>query len=100
MSKARVSIPQVEIQEFCRRNQIQSLALFGSVLRADFRSDSDIDILVEFRPKARVGFLAMGRMQRELTALLRRSVDLVPRDGLKPLIRDAVLADAEVVYAG
>jgi hypothetical protein len=100
MSKARVSIPQVEIQEFCRRNQIQSLALFGSVLRADFRSDSDVDILVEFQPKARVGFLAMGRMQRELTALLRRPVDLVPRDGLKPLIRDAVLADTEVVYAG
>lgn len=100
MSKARVSIPQAEIQEFCRRNQIQSLAIFGSVLRADFRSDSDIDILVEFEPKARVGFLAMGRMQRELTALLRRSVDLVPKEGLKPLIRDAVLADAEVVYAG
>jgi len=100
MSKARVSIPQVEIKEFCRRNQIRSLALFGSVLRPDFRSDSDIDLLVEFQPTARVGFLAMSRMQRELTALLQRPVDLVPRDGLKPLIRDAVLSDAEVVYAG
>lgn len=100
MPKARVLIPQAEIKEFCRRNQIQSLALFGSVLRADFRSDSDIDILVEFQPKARVGFLAMGRMQRELAALLQRPVDLVPRDGLKPPIRNAVLADAEVVYAG
>jgi predicted nucleotidyltransferase len=100
MPEARILIPQTEITEFCRRNQIKSLELFGSVLRADFRSDSDIDILVEFQPKARVGFLAMSRMQRELAALFQRPVDLVPRDGLKPLIRDDVLANTEVVYAG
>jgi predicted nucleotidyltransferase len=99
MSTVRIPIPRTELNEFCRRNQVKSLALFGSVLRADFRPDSDIDILVEFQPEARVGFLAMSRMQRELTALLHRSVDLVPKDALKPLIRDTVLANTEVVYA-
>ena len=100
MPKARIPIPKAEINEFCRRNQVKSLALFGSVLAADFRPESDIDILVEFHPEARVGFLAMSRMQRELTELLQRPVDLVPRDGLKPLIRDDILANTEVVYAG
>ena len=100
MSRSRISIPQAKITDFCRRNQVKSLALFGSVLRADFRSDSDVDILVEFQPEARIGFMAMSRMQRELTELLHRPVDLVPKDGLKPLIREAVLADTEVVYAG
>ncbi len=100
MSRARIPIPQDQIAEFCRRNQIRSLGLFGSVLRADFRPDSDVDVLVEFSPDARVGLMAMGRMQRELAALLHRPVDLVPKDGLKPRIRDAVLASTEVVYAG
>ena len=99
MPTARIPIPKTKLNEFCRRNQVKSLALFGSVLRADLRPDSDIDILVEFQPEERVGFLAMGRMQRELAELLRRPVDLVPKDGLKPLIRDAVLANTEVVYA-
>jgi predicted nucleotidyltransferase len=100
MSQMRVLIPQDKIMEFCRRNQVKSLALFGSVLRADFGTDSDIDVLVEFQPEARVGFLAMGRMQRELTGLFHRQVDLVPKDGLKPLIRDTILSNTEVVYAG
>lgn len=99
MSKARIPIPKVQFNEFCRRNQVKSLALFGSVLRADFRPDSDVDILVEFQPGARIGFLALSRMQRELAELLHRPVDLVPKDGLKPLIRDAVLSSTEVVYA-
>ena len=100
MSRSRISIPQAKITDFCRRNQVKSLALFGSVLRADFRPESDIDLLVEFEPGARIGFLALGRMQRELAALLERPVDLVPKDGLKPLIRQDVLASTEVIYAG
>ena len=99
MPRARIPIPKTEINEFCHRNQVKSLALFGSVLRADFRPDSDVDILVEFQPEAQVGFMAMSRMQRELTELLQRPVDLVPKDGLKLLIRDTILANTEVVYA-
>ena len=99
MSRSRIPIPQAKITDFCHRNQVKSLALFGSVLRADFRPESDIDLLVEFEPEARIGFLALGRMQRELTALLERPVDLVPKDGLKPLIRQEVLNSTEVIYA-
>jgi len=100
MTRARIPIPRERITEFCRRNQVKSLELFGSVLRADFRSDSDVDLLVEFDPAARIGFLALCRMQRELTALLEYPVDLVPKDGLKPTIREDVLASTEVIYAG
>ena len=100
MSPARIMLPTDKITEFCRKNRVKSLAVFGSVLRADFRSDSDIDVLVEFELDAKVGFLAMGRMQRELTAIFQRQVDLVPRDGLKPVIREAILTSAEVLYAG
>ena len=95
MSPTQIMLPNDKITEFCRRNRVKSLAVFGSVLRADFRSDSDIDVLVEFERDAKVGFLAMGRMQRELTELFQRQVDLVQRDGLKPVIREAVLASAE-----
>ena len=100
MSRSRIPIPQAKITDFCRRNQVKSLALFGSVLRADFRPDSDVDVLVEFESGARIGFVALGRMQRELTALLERPVDLIPKDGLKPVVRQDVLASTEVIYAG
>jgi predicted nucleotidyltransferase len=92
-------IPTDSIAAYCQRNGIQRLALFGSAVREDFRPDSDVDLLVEFRPDARVGFLALSRMQRELSDLLQRQVDLVPRDGLKPQVRSSVLGDAEVLYA-
>jgi predicted nucleotidyltransferase len=88
-----------ELTNFCRRYQVRELALFGSMLRQDYRSDSDVDLLVSFEPAARVTFLTLARMQRELEALLGRTVDLVPKDGLKPVIRDHVLATARVLYA-
>lgn len=92
-------IPMQELADFCRRHQIRRLAIFGSVLREDFGPESDIDILVEFEPEAQVGLVALSRMQRELSDLLHRPVDLVPQAGLKPMIRDAVLASAEELYA-
>ena len=81
MGEYRIAIPEERIVEFCRRNHVRSLALFGSALREDF-PDSDVDLLVEFEPAARFGFLALSRMQRELSDLLGRTVDLVLRDGL------------------
>jgi predicted nucleotidyltransferase len=92
-------IPFEELAHFCRRYQVQELALFGSMLRQDYRPDSDVDLLVSFQPAARVTFLTLARMQRELEALLGHKVDLVPKDGLKPVIRDHVLATARVLYA-
>ena len=99
MAEPQISIPKDKVADFCQRNQIRTFSLFGSVLREDFRLDSDIDVLVEFEPEARIGFMALGRMQRELADLLGRRVDLVPRDGLKPQIRDSVLGSAQVLYA-
>ncbi len=96
---APLRIPFEELTNFCRRYQVRELALFGSMLRQDYRSDSDVDLLVSFEPAARVTFLTLARMQRELEALLGRRVDLVPKDGLKPVIRDHVLATARVLYA-
>jgi predicted nucleotidyltransferase len=92
-------VPQEEIADFCRRHHVRRFSLFGSVLREDFGPESDVDVLVEFEPDAVIGFMALGRMQRELTALLERRVDLVPQDGLKPAVREAVLSSAEVLYA-
>ena len=88
-----------ELSCFCRRYQVRELALFGSMLRQYYRPDSDIDLLVSFQPAARVTFLTLARMQRELEALVRRKVDLVPKDGLKPVIREHILATARVLYA-
>ena len=99
MTNLQMTIPRDRVADFCRRNQIRRLDLFGSVLREDFRPDSDVDVLVEFEPEAQIGFIALGRMRRELSELLRRPVDLVPRAGLKPKIREIVLSSAEVIYA-
>lgn len=99
MFQMNVELPLDSIQALCRRYQIRELALFGSALRDDFTAESDLDFLVEFQPEAQVGFIRLSQVQRELAALLQRPVDLVPKGGLKPRIRDLVLATAEVIYA-
>lgn len=78
---------------------MRELALFGSALRKDFRSDSDVDLLVEFEPDAPIGFLEFTALQNELSDLLHRKVDLVPKKDLKQLIRDEVLSQIEVIHA-
>jgi len=99
MQQDNLVIPKTKIAEFCRRNHIRRLALFGSVLRQDFGPTSDVDVLVEFEP-GHVPGLALIRMQDELSALLGgREVDLVTPKFLHPRIRDRVLAEMEVQYA-
>lgn len=98
-SRVKIKIPKKELNEFCHRYQVQKLALFGSVIGKNFRADSDVDVLVSFQPNARIGFITFSRMQRELSGLFNRPVDLVPMDGLKPVIRDSVLSNIEEVYA-
>ena len=98
-SRTHIPIPGPALAAFCSRYHVQRLSLFGSVLQDTFRPDSDVDVLVVFEPGARVGFVTLSRMQRELSALFGRRVDLVPRDGLKAVIRDAVLANVEEIYA-
>ncbi|MDO9542034.1 MAG: nucleotidyltransferase family protein [Kiritimatiellia bacterium] len=92
-----IKIPQDRLAAFCRANGIRKLAIFGSILRDDFRPDSDVDVLVEFLPNVRVG-LAFIRMQDELSAILGRKVDLHTPAGLSKYFRDEVLQEAKVQY--
>lgn len=85
--------------ELCRKWHVAELSLFGSVLRDDFGPDSDVDVLVTFEPDARIGFIGMGQFADELSQMFGRKVDLVPKDGLKPLIKDEVLSSAHPLYA-
>ncbi len=97
---AQLPISDAEIGLFCRRNRIRRLSLFGSVLRADFRADSDVDVLVEFEPDGVPGLLALARMERELSAMLGgRKVDLRTPEDLSRFFREEVVAGAEVRYA-
>ncbi len=95
-----IDVPRHQLAEFCRRYQIQTLSLFGSVLREDFRPDSDIDVLVEFEDGHVPGLLGIARMERELSEILGgRKVDLRTPEDLSRYFRQEVLAKAEVQYA-
>lgn len=97
---AQIEIDQEEIAAFCRKHHITRLALFGSVLHAGFRSDSDVDVLVEFEPGSVPGLFSLVRMERELTALLGgRKADLRTPEDLSRYFRQSVLDEAEVQYA-
>lgn len=87
------------IARICARYHVAELSVFGSTARGNAGPDSDIDLLVVFQPDAVVGLIAFNRFRRELETALGRRVDLVPRDGLKPIIRDEVLSEAQVLYA-
>ena len=97
MRRAKIQVPKSRIAEFCRRHHIRRLALFGSVLRDDFRPGSDVDVLVEFEPGTRVG-LRFFAMERELSEILGREVDLNTRGFLSDAILETALAEAEVQY--
>lgn len=96
-TRAIITLPKEEIAEFCRKHHIRKLALFGFVLRDDFRPESAVDVLVEFEPGKTPG-LAFFSMQDELSELLGRSVDLTTLLGLNKYFRNEVLAEAEAVY--
>jgi hypothetical protein len=99
-AKSNIQLPPDKIAEFCRRNRIRKLSLFGSALRSDFRSDSDIDLLVEFQPGPAPSFFDLARMERELSALLSgRKVDLRTPQELSRYFREEVLSSANVQYA-
>ncbi|MEC4803169.1 MAG: nucleotidyltransferase family protein [Jaaginema sp. PMC 1079.18] len=92
-----ISIPHAALEQLCRQYHIRKLALFGSVLRDDFRLDSDIDILVEFLPGQTPGF-GFIEIQDSLSQLLGRIVDLNTPQDLSRYFRDEVLAEARVIY--
>ena len=98
-SKSRVPIPQARIDEFCRRHHIRRLALFGSVLRDDFRLESDVDVLVEFDAEHIPGLMDLARMEIELSENLHgHKADMNTPRMLSKYYRDEVLEEAEVIY--
>jgi predicted nucleotidyltransferase len=100
MAQPKIDIPQAKIEDFCRRWKAKEFALFGSVLREDFRPDSDVDVLVTFAPDGGIAFDNRVEMLDELAAIFGRQVDLVEKDAiLNPFRRHEILTTKEVVYA-
>ena len=100
MRTKKFTLPRKKIAEFCKRWSITEFSVFGSVLRDDFRPDSDIDVLVSIDPKAHIGLLDIAQMQIELEDLFKRPVDLVEKEGLRnPYRRREILRTAQVIYA-
>ncbi len=98
-SMFRIPVDRDRIAEFCRKNHIRRLSLFGSVLRDDFRPDSDVDVLVDFEPGHVPGLLGLARMERELSELFEgRRVDLRTPADLSRYFRDEVLSTARIQY--
>ncbi len=93
----RFLITDERLAELCQRYHVRGLALYGSVLREDFRDDSDIDVLVEFEPDTRISLFDLSGLQRELEDAFGRKVDLVERRSLHPLNRDNILAQARSI---
>jgi len=94
---ARIDVDRAKLAEFCRRNHIRRLAFFGSVLRDDFDTDSDVDVLVEFEPGRTPGLAFFG-MQQELSEMIGRNVDLNTPQCLSKYFREEVLEEAEGLY--
>ena len=94
---ARIDIPTEQIAEFCRRNRVRRLALFGSVIRDDFTPQSEVDVLVEFESGYAAGFEFFD-MRYELIDLFNREVDLHTAASLSPYFRQEVLDEAEEIY--
>ena len=97
MERVRIPIPREAIAAFCKKHHIRKLAFFGSVLRDDFRPDSDVDVLVEFET-GHVPGLAFFEMEAELSRILGRKVDLYTPAFLSRYFRDQVLEELEIQY--
>jgi len=103
MTVRELSLPKEKISDFCIRWKITEIPVFGSVLRDDFRPDSDIDILVSFVPEADWGLFDHIAMEEELSRLLNQKVDLVSRrtieQGTNWIRRHSILDSAQLFYA-
>src|SRR3954452_14445175 len=101
--EARITLDERKIADFCARWRVSSLELFGSILREDFRPESDVDMLVTFQPDADWGLLDHAAMEEELGDLLGRRVDLLTRRSVErsanPLLRASILANAMPLFA-
>jgi len=100
MQKKKIRIPRKKIAEFCRRWKVVEFSLFGSVLRDDFRPDSDVDVLVTFSKEAEISLFDLVQMKIDLEKIFHRPVDVIEKDALEnPFRKKEILRTAQVVYA-
>ncbi len=92
-------VDEEKLADLCRKYRVRELSVFGSAARGEMRADSDIDILVDFLPDSGVDLFDHAGLMLDLANSLGRRVDLVSKNGLKPLIRESVLEDARLLYA-
>ena len=101
MAELKINVPRKELEDFCKKHHIRKLAFFGSVLREDFKPESDVDIMVEFEPGKTPGLAFIG-MQEELVNIFKRDVDLLTFKGVEtsrnPIRRKAILDSARIYY--
>lgn len=101
--RIRIEIPESLIKDFCHKWGIREFALFGSVLRDDFRDDSDVDVMVQFDPEAHRTLFDLMEMQDELREVFGREVDILTRRGVEQsrnyIRKKEILSTAEVIYA-
>ena len=96
-----IKIPKQKLVAYCKKNHIKKLAFFGSFLRDDFRSESDIDILVEFERGHTPGFFDLVRMEEQLSRFFKgKEIDLRTPNDLSRYFREKVIRNAEVLYVG
>lgn len=94
----KITVPKKKITEFCKKYFVLKLSFFGSVLRNDFNQNSDVDILVEFKKGKGPGFLELAQMERELTEILGKKVDLRTPNEISKYFKKQVLSLAKVEY--
>ena len=100
-NKLPIEVPQPALEHFCQRNHIDRLAFFGSVLRSDFGPESDVDVLVEFKPGHVPGLIGLAGLELELSELLAgRQVDLNTPGFFRPSLRERIIGEAVVQYDG
>ncbi len=99
MTLGTVQIDEAQLARICGRYRVRELSVFGSAAHDSMRPDSDIDLLVDFLPDAEPGLLDHAGLMLDLSELLGRKVDLVSKNGLKPLIRDSVIRESRRLYA-
>ena len=99
MVQSKIEVTKEKITDFCRRCKVVELALFGSILRDDFRPESDVDVLVTFDSEAHHSLVDLVQMEEELETIFGRKVEIVEKEGIRnPFRRHAILNSMEVVY--
>jgi predicted nucleotidyltransferase len=98
MTKPRIPIPRDKITQFCQKNHIETMSLFGSVLTEQFNTKSDVDFLVEFQPEHIPTLFEVVSMEEELSAIIGRHADLRTAKGISRYFRDEVVASAQKIY--